>query len=208
MDGLKPFTIICGERRKLDCYLGDLSLPLYWAKTKEDVFAHLIRSCSHYLTDIPLSTDSDYYNTPSDFHLFHCKKASCPCSKYAMCSKCQLTREALPKEGVEIECNGYTESLRNGEEEPDYCRCENPDFRGDDKVRLCEEAIDDVGDHCFKLIELAVEDPVESVSDDGTERKAKVAKTSAWLTSFLVSLRWWLLVDTLRVLLERRRLLN
>jgi hypothetical protein len=160
---LKPFTIISGEPKKIDCYLHDGSLKLYWAKTKDDVIAHLLRTNDTELQSIPLDRDSGYSHTPSDHHLVLCSDESCPCSKYVMCYACKETKEALPKEGIKVKYDGYEEELTTSET-PACCQCETPDFRGLNRIQLICNAIDDYcdSDHCFKLIELAVQDPIKS----------------------------------------------
>lgn len=168
--GLKPFTIISGEPRKIDCYIRDGTLSVYWAKSKADVIEHLLRTDDGSLRGIPLSKDSDYINTPSAYHYVMCRDSSCPCDKYVMCWECEATKEPLPAEGVElVSCNGYKEILTTCEEdEPAKCECQTPMFPS--KVKLCCDAIENYcdSDHCFKLVELAQVncDPTDSSPKD------------------------------------------
>lgn len=176
-DVLKPFTIISGEPRKIDCYLDDGSLTLFWAKTKDDVLAHLLRTNHSELSSLPLSQHSDYSHTPSPWHLVLCSDQSCPCSKYVMCWECEETKEALPKGGVTIGHEGDKETLTGTE--GTYCQCETPKFRS--KIQLMQDAIANCeynSDYCFKLIELAEEEPIESAGGEQSDQESKKKKSS------------------------------
>jgi hypothetical protein len=176
---LKPFTIISGEPKNIDCYLGDGSLKLFWANTKEDVIAHLLRSDDKEVKQFPLSHDRESIYEPSDYHHVMCRDGSCPCSKNVMCWECVNTKEAVPKDGIKVHCNGYEEEL-SYPDPPTCCQCETPDFRGLNKVRLVAEAIESYcdSDHCFKLIELDVQDPIPSAGDDEDDTARQKRKCS------------------------------
>ena len=176
--GLKPFTIISGEPRKIDCYLHDLSQSLYWAKSKDALLEHFLRTKDRELQAMPFSYDYSN-NSPSPYHLVLCDTESCPCSKYVMCCDCYCTKEAVPKEGVTIEFDGRKETLAyESNEEASCCKCTKPRFQG--KLELCQEAIDtNDSDYCYKLIELRIADSIQvHADDDDGEPKKKVSKNS------------------------------
>ena len=159
------------------------SPPLFWAKSKADVIRELIHSKSNLVECIPLDKTGDYSHTPSDYHLVNCFDESCPCGKYVMCWNCEETKFPLPNEGVEIECNGYEETLSNGNDEnpSSKCECEHPDFRGEDKAETCMNAIDTFNDsdYCFVLVELDIENATEChTSASDSQKMSKLAKGS------------------------------
>ena len=180
--GLKPFTIISGEPKRIRCYLCDLSQTLYWAKSKDDLLEHFLRTKDPELQNMPFSYD--YGHSPSPYHSVLCDKESCPCSKYVECLSCDCTKEAVPKGGVTIEFDGSEETLayREVDGEAACCKCIKPQFQG--KLELCQEAIDNVADdsdYCYKLIELRIADSIQVHADDDDgdgEPKKKASKNS------------------------------
>ena len=177
--GLKPFTIISGEPRKIDCYLDDLSLTLYWAKSKDDILEHLLRTKDPELQNIPLSYCNSH--SPSPQHLVLCDKESCPCSKYVNCLHCDCTKEAVPKGGVTIEFDGMKETLayREIDGEAAYCKCIKPQYKG--KLELCQDAIynvEDDSDYCYKIIELHIAESIQVHADDNDSNGEPIKKAS------------------------------
>jgi hypothetical protein len=176
---LKAFTIISGEPRKIDCYLEDGSLKLYWARSKDDLIQYLIDTNDPQLEDVPLSRSADYSHTPSDYHLVLCQDDECPCDKYVMCLDCKATKEALPNEDLTINLyNGSKETLKGDERAA--CVCSEPKFRT--KLEICRDAIDNYfdSDYCFKMLELDVQDPIRSsMTTDDTKTTPKRPKVAA-----------------------------
>jgi hypothetical protein len=93
-----------------------------------------------------------------------------------MCWRCKCTKNAVPKGGVTIECDGYKETLEDSasddEEGDEYCKCDEPRFK--EKLEFCEKAIDgwNHSDYCYKIIELSVQDSIQVDDDDDKPQKA------------------------------------
>lgn len=80
----------------------------------------------------------------------------------------------MPKGGVEILCcGGEKERLEDAGE--GSCVCDEPYFRGQDKVKLCLEALDDCNDsdYCCLLLDLNIANATKCTADAPKSKAAK-----------------------------------